>query len=257
MGCGCNPIAGEDTYPIGARSLRLRRLPSQNTIGAHRQPHRTIDQPISDHLPKSVRIGRLESQPQRRAFGDPAGAHISPDRRAVQTGSDTETHRSGRWQSDPQVPVLIQRGLIATFQNRDGFRLGARSDIGKGNHRQRQRLAGADLQVGFTGQLIQVEVNPAHLARIPVDELEVHRTIGGLSLKPDIGIQRLKDGILPTIIGRNQIIGGHTRDPEIPASALQGHRQRIGGDEDVLVTQARLVALVLEVGNRGHRQAVA
>ena len=101
MDCGCDPIAGEDTHRIGARSLGLRRLPSQNTIGAHRQPHRPIDQPVSDHLPKSVRIGRLESQPQRRAFGDPASAHIGPDRRAVQTGSDTEAHRSGRGQSDP------------------------------------------------------------------------------------------------------------------------------------------------------------
>ena len=114
--------------------------------------------------------------------------------------------------------------MIATFQNRDGFRLCARADIGKGNRRQRQRLTGADLQVGFTGQLIQVEIDPAHLARIPVDELQIDRTIGGLALKPDIGVQRLEDGVLAAIIGRDGIIGGHTGNTEIPAPARQGHR---------------------------------
>ena len=253
------PVARKNQYEIGARSLSLRRNPSHHTIGAHGEPHRTLHQTVGDGLGDRIWIGRLEVEGEAQPFSDPAGCYGSPNRRTVQAGANAETD-SGRRQADSQVPVAAQRGQITSSQDRHPLRQRAGLSIRKGDRGQGQRLIRAHGHIGLSGQLIEFKGDRGDIARVPVNEFQIDRPVGGHGLEPNLIGERLEDRIPKSEFGRDGVGSGqtiHAGDREIPTPARQSHRRRIGRHQEVLVPGIGLVTLVLKVGGRRHGQSAA
>ena len=253
-------VGGEDAHEIGAGTLGLGGLPGQDAVGRDREADRSVGQSVGDGLAERIGIGGLQGEGQPQSLADPPRAHVGPHRWTVEAGADPESHRRGRRDSDPDVPIALQRRQVPPGLHRDPFRLRPGSRIGEGERRQRRRLVGTDLQLGLAGQRVEVEGDARHVAGIPEDELEVDGPIGGRRLEPEPVIQGLEHRIGQAVVGHDRIRGrpaAHAGHAEIPPAAGQRHRRRVGGDQDVLVAGPGPIALVLEGVDGGYGQAIA